>query len=298
VSAREEESVAASACAARSGDGARATTASARVAQGVLEEQFFVRTLLDDAAAIQDEEPVGPLHGAKAVGDDQRRAALHQVAERLLDELFALGVEAAGRLVQDQDAGRLEHDPGDRQPLPLPARQPHPPLADQGLVAVGQALDELVGVRPPSRLLDLLGAGVRPAVGDVLEDGAGEERGLLRHEADCSPQVGQGDLPDVPPAPGDEAARRVPEAEEKGGDGGLAASARPHEGHHLARPKPRAHGLKRPGLLGSIPEPHILELDLRNCRRGDRHRLRWIGDLRLLFHEVEHPDGGSLGLLV
>ena len=39
--------------------------------------------------------------------------------------------------------------PGDREALLLAARELHPALADPGLVALGQALDELVRVRAP-----------------------------------------------------------------------------------------------------------------------------------------------------
>ncbi len=70
----------------------------------------------------------------------------HQGRQGRLDQAFALAVEVAGRLVEDEDRRVGQDGPGDRQPLPLAAAEPDPSLADEGVVAVGQVLDELVGV--------------------------------------------------------------------------------------------------------------------------------------------------------
>ena len=54
------------------------------------------------------------------------------VGEALLDQPFALAVEVARRLVEDEDPRVGQHGAGDGQPLPLAAAEPHPALADQG----------------------------------------------------------------------------------------------------------------------------------------------------------------------
>jgi len=51
-----------------------------------------------------------------------RRRAL----ERCLDPTLGLGVQGGGRLVEDQDGGVLEQRAGNREPLALPPREPHP----------------------------------------------------------------------------------------------------------------------------------------------------------------------------
>ena len=53
------------------------------------------------------------------------------VGHRRLDQLLALGVEVARRLVEDQDLRRREDRARDRQPLLLAARQLHAALADE-----------------------------------------------------------------------------------------------------------------------------------------------------------------------
>ena len=53
-----------------------------------------------------------------------------------MDQRFVMGVERAGRFVEDQDARVLEQDARDRQPLALAARELVAALADDGVVAV------------------------------------------------------------------------------------------------------------------------------------------------------------------
>ena len=80
-----------------------------------------MRADLDDAAALQDHQPVHPGDGRQAVGDGDHRLALHQVLELLLDRRLDVGIERRGRLVEDQDRRVLEEDAGDRHALALAA---------------------------------------------------------------------------------------------------------------------------------------------------------------------------------
>ena len=77
---------------------------------------------------------VRPLAGAADIGEQRR---------------LGRGVQRAGGLVEHEHA-RVAHDrPGQRDQLALPQRQPEPALAEHGLIALGQAADELVGADEP-----------------------------------------------------------------------------------------------------------------------------------------------------
>ena len=94
-----------------------------------------------------------------------------------------LGVERAGRLVEQQDRRAVVDGARDRDPLRLAAREPQAALADPRVVAEREALDELVRVRElrrpdDARLLGLV------AEGDVAADRVVEQVALLEHEAD------------------------------------------------------------------------------------------------------------------
>jgi primosomal protein N'' len=67
-----------------------------------------VRADVDQAPVIEDDDPVGALHGGQAVGDDDRRPAAHRRFERRLHDALAGRVEAAGRFVEQQQRRILE----------------------------------------------------------------------------------------------------------------------------------------------------------------------------------------------
>ena len=145
-------------------------------------------------------------HGGQAVGDDQRGAALHQLVQRLLHQPFAFGVERAGGLVEQQDGGVAQHGPGDGDALALAAGEPHAALAEEGVEAFGQALEEFVGVGGLGGGAHLGVGGVRAAVADVVPARAGEEHRLLRRPG----RSARARLRDRPRADRRRRARRAP----------------------------------------------------------------------------------------
>ncbi len=123
------------------------------------------------------------------MGDDERGAALHHLAQGRADLLLHAGVNARGRVVEDEDARLHEDGPGNRDALALPAGKREPLLANDGVVAFGQPGDEIVGVSEASGALDLLVGRVHPPVGDVVPDSVGKEEGVFEDNADVPAQV-------------------------------------------------------------------------------------------------------------
>ena len=68
-------------------------------------EQLVVGAALDDPAVVEHDDLVGVADGREPVGDRDRRAALGEAVERLLDGALGLGVERARRLVEDSTGG-------------------------------------------------------------------------------------------------------------------------------------------------------------------------------------------------
>jgi hypothetical protein len=99
---------------------------------------------------------------------------------------FGLGVERRGRLVENQDRRVLEQRAGNRQALALAAREQHAVLADLGVEALRQAVDELarVGGFGGFSIVARAGASARLAVGDVAGDRVVEQRDLLGDQRD------------------------------------------------------------------------------------------------------------------
>ena len=64
------------------------------------------------------------------MGEDQRRAALHQPVERLLDHRLVFGVDRGQRLVEHQDRRVAQQGAGDGDALALAAGEADAALAD------------------------------------------------------------------------------------------------------------------------------------------------------------------------
>src|SRR5262249_37040186 len=143
----------------------------------------------------------------------------------------------------------------------LAARELQSALADRGLVAVGKRRDEVVNLRQPRRLLDLLAVGAGAAIGDVVADRVVEEDGVLRHDADGPADAVLRDVPQVLAVDADGTALDVVEAEEKTRDRRLAAAGGADDGESAAgRHAERDAVEDGPPLV--IGEAHVVEDDL------------------------------------
>jgi len=76
-------------------------------------EEGVVRAAFDDPAVVDDEELVGLADRAQAVGDDEGGTAVHEAQQPLLDLLLGARVDAAGGLVEDEDARVGQDGAGD-----------------------------------------------------------------------------------------------------------------------------------------------------------------------------------------
>nr|GEU28155.1 hypothetical protein [Tanacetum cinerariifolium] len=138
-------------------------------------QQRVVRAALHDAAMVEHQDLLGVGHRGQAVRDHQRRAAFRDFLQLRLDRLLRFRVERRRGLVEDQDRRILEQGAGNRHALLFAARQFQSPLADHGVVTVGQALDEIVDRRRACDRHDVVMRGARFAVGDVVRDGVVEQ---------------------------------------------------------------------------------------------------------------------------
>ena len=101
--------------------------------------QLLVRALLHDPPVFHDDDEVRPAERAQAVGDDEGRAPGDGAVERLEDLVLGLAVDRRRRVVEQQDRGLEQDRPRDRQALPLPAGKAVAALAQDRVVALGQA---------------------------------------------------------------------------------------------------------------------------------------------------------------
>ena len=214
-------------------------------------------------------------------------------------------------------AGVLEQHAGDGQPLLLAARQAVAPLADDGVVALGQGGDEVVDARRPARVDQLVVGGVGPGVAQVGADGVVEQVGVLGDHPDgarpgWSRVRSRTSWPSTRTAPD----RHVVEAGDEVGQRGLARARRTDEGDHLPglggerdaledpvgrlvaqrRVPVRLERGDRHGGAGRVAEPHVVDLDA--ARRASTRStapgavVDGAGRVEHLEHPLEGDDGG------
>ncbi len=80
------------------------------------------------------------------MGDDEGSPAVHEAVHALLHQHLGAGVNGGGGLVQDEHRGIGHCGPGDGQQLALALAEVGAVAGDPGVVALGQAADESVGV--------------------------------------------------------------------------------------------------------------------------------------------------------
>ena len=173
-------------------------------------------------AVLEDDDQVGAADRREPVGDDERRPAGEEPAQRPLDAPLGADVDARGRLVEDEDARVGEQRPGEGDELALAEREPAAALGDLRLVAVLELEDEVVGADRAGRGGDFLVRRVGAAERDVLAHGAGEEEALLRDDAELPAEALLRDVAEVVAVDRDPALARVVEAREELRDRRLA----------------------------------------------------------------------------
>ena len=215
--------------------------------------------VLRHPSVVNDEDLVGVAHGGQAVGDDNDGASGGQAGQGLVDVALGGGVGLGGGLVQDQDGGVLEVGAGQGDPLALAPGEEPARLAQDRVVAVGQARNALVDAGGPGRRLHLLAGGPGPAQGDVVVHGVVGQGHVLQHDRHPGEQPGEGGLAHVDAGDAHGAGVDVVEAGNETGQGGLPAPGGTHQGGDGAGLGREGHALEHRGA-GLVGEGDVIHL--------------------------------------
>ena len=125
----------------------------------------------NDVTAFQHHDAIGGADGVEPMGDDERAAADQEPRQGGLDLRLGLRVQVRRGLVEDHQRRVYQESARQGDTLRLPAAEPRTPLADDGLIALGQRADEVIS---PGLLCGpdhVILPGARPAQADVLGHG-------------------------------------------------------------------------------------------------------------------------------
>lgn len=246
------------------------------------------------AALVEDQDAVGVADGGQAVGDDDGGAALHEFFDGGLDELFGFGVDAAGGLVEDEDARVVGDDAAEGQQLALAGGEVGAGFLELGFVGLGELFDEWCCLHGFGGSADLV-VGDVGAEADVLFDAAGEHEHVLLDRLNGAAQVLEGDAADVDSVDGDAAGLDVPHAGQEVGDGGFAGAGVADDGHGFAGIDGEGEVLQNRFVL-DVGEVNVLELDAPFHGVGQA-AAALVGDAVFGVDEVEDALAASHGRL-
>ena len=107
---------------------------------------------------------------------------------------------------------------------------------------------------------------IRPggAVGNALPEALGKEEGLLQHNADVFPQVGEADVLDVHPANGDFAVflGQLVEPVQQVHQGGFPRACGPQNAKGASGPDSKAHVVEHAALALVVAKAHLVKDDV------------------------------------
>src|SRR5450756_302632 len=252
---------------------------------------------LRHAPLVEDVDAVGAVDRGEAVTDEHHGPAPGHLADALEDRPFRDGIERAGRLVEDEDAGVAEEGPRQGHLLPLADAQLLTllePLAQHRVVAGGEAADDFVGAGLSRRRHD---AGIVRRPVDVADPDVLARRELvlgvvLEDHAHLAAQVAGRELAQVDAVDRDRPGLRAVEPAEELHECGLAGAVRAHQRDDLAGFDVQRDSVNRgPRRLGVL-ERHSVEHDP-FCDRL-RHRPR--GLMRVVRPGRRRPSTYEEGL--
>ena len=161
--------------------------------------------------------------------------------QSLEHELFRGGVQSRRGFVQNKNRRVADDGAGNRNALPLAAREGHASLSQHRVISFRQLLDEFVGIRLFGGAQYLGAARFGLSVCDVLPDGSMEQNGFLQYKTDL---LAKRFLPEalyIDAVNLDGSRDRIVEARNQTDDRRFAGACRPDERGQLSRFDGQAH---------------------------------------------------------
>ena len=184
---------------------------------------------------------------------------------------------------------------GDSDTLFLPAAEGGAALAHGGVIALWERQDEIMGGGSLGGAYDFFLGGVGFAKGDILADGAGEQGGLLEHDADLGAQRFDGHVADIVPVDQDAPFAGVVEARQQVDDAGLARACGAQQGDGLAGASLEVDIFEHGLAAAHVAEGDVFKLD-GALDGGHFDCPRLVGHIAVRIQDFENALGGGGGL--
>ncbi len=231
------------------------------------------------------------------VRHDETGPARDEPEQRPLQPLLGQRIDRTGRLIEDEQPRVGQQRAGEADELALSGRQTRAPLADLGVQAARQCIQNIDTIEPCRCLAHVRLGGPGAAQPDVVEHRAAEQMVRLLHHAGLPVQGTAGQRADLAPVDVDSAAGGQMKLGHQVDDRALATAGVSHEGDRAPGRRGEAHVAQHePARV--VGERDVAELDRHARRRSDRPAGARIGQVdrggvvlpvRLGVEQPEHP---------
>ncbi len=239
-----------------------------------------------DLATVENDDLVGVADRGETVRDDESGSALHELYHCFLDTHFRTGVDAGGRLVENEDLGIGKNGSRDGEELTLTVTDIAARFGQHGLIALGHTIDEAVCVRHCGCLVKLVIGGVGLTIADIGFDRVRKENGVLQNDRDIVSERILCDILDILAVEKDLAGVDLVETGEQIDDGRFTRARLADDGDLLSGLDLEIEILQN-GLAGNVGEVDVTEGESAGHLFGTEIYLAFV-DLGGFVHDLKH----------
>ena len=157
----------------------------------------IVITSLGDPSPFENQNLIRIPYGTHPVGNDDRGSILQVVLEILLYLGLTLGIETAGRFIQEKNRRLRIESPSNPDPLTLSSRNSHPSFAHNRLLTHGHLLDEFIDQSEPGRANQSFLVHLDLTQSDIFSNRAVKKSRLLQDAPHLTTQTTDPELLDI-----------------------------------------------------------------------------------------------------
>src|SRR5215475_14706699 len=255
----------------------------------------------DDLAVSQVNDHIGIPHRGNAMGDEQSGPSLHEPLQFPQDFLFSLYVYTGEGVVEDQNRGVFDDRSGKSGSLFLAAGQTNAALTDDGLELMAEGFDGRQQLGDPRRFLCFLAVAAVQTEQNIVVDGSGKEKDVLRDKADGSLHFGDRYALDIPAVDKNSPVRWFEKPQEQTNQSALARTRLAHDAASTTWRNHEINVLQHRRTVSRIGKSEITEFDgasaqKRPHRRFD-HFVTWRNRCIQNFKHPAQSRGASLVLI-
>ena len=161
------------------------------------QEQFLVRSFLDDLSVRENDDLVRVSDRGKSVRDHEHGSDVHHLFQGVLNQRFRFRVDIGGGFVEDHDARMMRHRSGKGQELSLSRGEVVSAFAYLLIQSVFQLVDKVIRVDVTANLHHLIVGDRFVSQYDIASYRSRKEEYVLQHLPEMTAQRGDFDVSDI-----------------------------------------------------------------------------------------------------